>query len=188
MIYYLDTEFYEDGETIDLISIGVVCEDGREFYAINREARLDLVSPWLREHVLPRLEPYGSKFWKTHQEIAYELAYFVAGTFWGITPMPETARMPTSPLAHPIPKATFWGYYSAYDWVVVCQLFGTMMGLPEYFPRFCRDLKQLSCDRGSPRHPPDPEIAHHALHDARWNKALHAFLLTHPVPESTEGR
>ncbi len=30
MRYFLDTEFYEDGKTIDLISIGIVAEDGRE--------------------------------------------------------------------------------------------------------------------------------------------------------------
>lgn len=36
--YFYDTEFIEDGKTIDLISIGVVCEDGREFYAESQEA------------------------------------------------------------------------------------------------------------------------------------------------------
>jgi hypothetical protein len=30
MRYWLDTEFIEDGKTIDLISIGIVAEDGRE--------------------------------------------------------------------------------------------------------------------------------------------------------------
>lgn len=33
MKYFLDTEFHEDGKTIDLISIGIVAEDGREYYA-----------------------------------------------------------------------------------------------------------------------------------------------------------
>lgn len=31
-IYCYDTEFLEDGRTIDLISIGIVCEDGRSPY------------------------------------------------------------------------------------------------------------------------------------------------------------
>ena len=34
MRYFYDTEFLEDGETIDLISIGIVAEDGREYYAV----------------------------------------------------------------------------------------------------------------------------------------------------------
>jgi hypothetical protein len=29
-IYCYDTEFLKDGRTIELISIGIVCEDGRE--------------------------------------------------------------------------------------------------------------------------------------------------------------
>lgn len=35
MRYFFDTEFYEDGKTIDLVSIGIVAEDGRELYAVN---------------------------------------------------------------------------------------------------------------------------------------------------------
>ena len=33
--YFYDTEFIEDGTTIDLVSIGVVDETGREFYAVS---------------------------------------------------------------------------------------------------------------------------------------------------------
>lgn len=54
MIYYLDTEFIEGTQTkrffgfnvgqtkptIDLISIGIVAEDGREYYAISKEFNL----------------------------------------------------------------------------------------------------------------------------------------------------
>ena len=38
MIYARDTACMEDGRTIQLLSIGLVCEDGREFYAQNRHA------------------------------------------------------------------------------------------------------------------------------------------------------
>ena len=37
MKFFYDTEFIEDGTTIDLISVGVVGEDGREFYAVSTE-------------------------------------------------------------------------------------------------------------------------------------------------------
>ena len=59
MSYYLDTEFYEDGRTIDLISIALVTTDGRELYAVSRDAELHRVSDWVRENVLPHLPPYG---------------------------------------------------------------------------------------------------------------------------------
>lgn len=42
MRFWYDTEFLEDGKTIELISIGFVAEDGREYYAVNEEA------PWKR--------------------------------------------------------------------------------------------------------------------------------------------
>jgi uncharacterized protein YjfI (DUF2170 family) len=35
--YFYDTEFIDNGRIIDLISIGVVAEDGREYYAISTE-------------------------------------------------------------------------------------------------------------------------------------------------------
>jgi hypothetical protein len=159
MKYFLDTEFYEDGKTIDLISIAVVSEheDGPEFYAVNQDAQLHRVNYWVRENVLSSLPAYGSPEWMQHSEIGPRLREFCE-------PGPG------------LPE--FWGYYADYDWVAVCQLFGSMMKLPPTFPRFCRDLKQMSCDVGSPKHPPDPIGAHNALVDARWNRDLYAFLST----------
>ncbi len=37
MRYFYDCEFIEDGRTIELVSIGVVDENGREFYAVSTE-------------------------------------------------------------------------------------------------------------------------------------------------------
>lgn len=175
--YYVDTEFYENGKTIDLISIGVVCSDGREFYRVSRDAdysRIAVESPWLMANVIPHLPsdvwspgeaiveyeglerpaPYRS-VWATREEIARDLCDFVVGD----------------------PKLQFWGFYADYDWVVLCQLYGTMMGLPKHFPRFCMDLKQLSVSLGSPQHPKQTGMEHDALQDARFNRDLHEFLL-----------
>jgi hypothetical protein len=49
--YYLDSEFVEDGLTIDLVSIGIVCEDGREFYAENSDVNLTKASDWVKDKV-----------------------------------------------------------------------------------------------------------------------------------------
>jgi hypothetical protein len=55
--YFYDTEFVDNGETIDLISIGIVCEDGREYYAVNRNMpQYDIKrDDWLHKHVWPSL-------------------------------------------------------------------------------------------------------------------------------------
>src|SRR4051812_4502723 len=62
-IYY-DTEFVERGPAhpIDLVSIGLVAEDGREFYAVSSEfdQHALLKNPWLAENVwssLPTTPP-----------------------------------------------------------------------------------------------------------------------------------
>lgn len=152
MKYFLDTEFYEDGKTIDLISIGIVCEDGREYYAVSCDAQLHRVNRWVRDNVLTQLPLYSDPAWKDRVTIAQEIRMFVSD-------QPE-----------------FWAYYADYDWVVLCQLFGTMMQLPDGFPMFCMDLKQLSVEVGSPTHPKQKSGEHNALKDARWNRDLYAFL------------
>jgi hypothetical protein len=101
--YFLDTEFCEDGKTIDLISIGIVGPDGREFYAVNHDAELHRVSPWVREHVLPSLPPYGDSAWQSRREIAGGVDSFI-----------DNAGR----------RAEIWAYYADYDWVALCQLFG----------------------------------------------------------------
>src|SRR3712207_9345974 len=53
--YFYDTEFIEDGTTIDLVSIGVVDETGREFYAVSTEFDPDKAIPWVRRNVLDQL-------------------------------------------------------------------------------------------------------------------------------------
>ena len=163
MKYWLDTEFIEDGKTIDLISIGIVAEDGREYYAISTEFKRRKASPWVRENVLAYLpdrnanpitggysprECQEALAYKSRKQIAAEIVTFVRDA-------PE-----------------FWGYFADYDWVVLCQLYGTMMDLPAGWPMYCRDLKQWADQQGSPPLPPPPEHEHHALVDARWNRSV----------------
>lgn len=180
MKYWLDTEFIEDGKTIDLISIGIVCDDGREYYAINRGCDFSKASDWVKKNVISHLpqsfvnpqtaspsEIQGMLYWKDKRTIVEDVAEFVGCV-----------------RAHPSNKyrvhgetPEFWAYYADYDWVVFCQLFGTMMELPEGFPMYCRDIKQ-ECDRlGSPELPKQEGYEHDALSDARWNKRAYDFLV-----------
>ena len=154
MRIWFDTEFIEDGATIDLISIGMVREDGDYLYLQNSECDLSRASPWVRDNVIPHLS--GDIAMMKRRGIAECVKHF-AGQ-----------------------KPEFWGYYADYDWVVLCQLFGTMMDLPKGWPMFCLDIKQLCMSRGDPRLPEQGKGEHHALADARWNKAAWEFLMTMP--------
>ncbi len=182
MKYYFDCEFIEDGKTIDLISIGIISENGHKFYHQNSEFAPELASDWVWKNVYSKLEHFsqrrsvrscnggagyggdredcgfGNCPWLKREAIANEIGHFCNPRVYG---PPE-----------------FWGYYADYDWVALCQLFGTMMNLPEGWPKYCRDVKQLCDDLGNPKLPPqDPEGEHHALKDAIWTMDAHNFLV-----------
>ncbi len=55
MRYFYDCEFIEDGKTIDLISIGIVAEDGRELYLQSAEFDAEKASSWVQDHVFTSL-------------------------------------------------------------------------------------------------------------------------------------
>jgi len=184
MLYFFDTEFLDDGNTIDLISIGIVAEDGRELYACNLDARLDLAAKisWMKENVLAKLPTYGNKAWM-HRRGNWQIPGIreaVLSFMFDTKNKTDLLAGHDGPLG-PSPdgkKPEIWGYFSSYDWVVFCQLFGPMVDLPTQFPKFCRDLRQLADDVGNPKFPkPDGAEAHNALVDARWNRDLYKFLM-----------
>lgn len=175
MKYFFDFEFIEDGKTIDPISLGIVAEDGREYYAVFKEFNQIhfFANPWLVENVLPGLpitkyrpeEPWSwanaeSDFrepvWRSREDIKQDILYFVDPYQFG--------------------KPSFWAYYADYDWVTLCQLFGRMIDLPKNWPMYCNDIKQLAVSVGDPKLPEQGKGEHNALADAKWNKQAYEFL------------
>ncbi|MFT3715477.1 MAG: polyadenylate-specific 3'-exoribonuclease AS [Gordonia sp. (in: high G+C Gram-positive bacteria)] len=148
MRFFYDCEFIEDGTTIDLVSIGVVGEDGREFYAVSTEFDPGKAGPWVRNHVLDKLPSPADQAWRSRQRIRDDLYEFLTGA-----PGP----------------VELWAWVGAYDHVVLCQLWGSMVDLPRELPRFTRELRQHWEAVGSPPLPATPKDAHSALADARHN-------------------
>ena len=147
---FFDTEFLENGATIELISIGVVREDGAEYYAETTNAHeLACSTKWLEDNVFPHLDHGAAGSRRSRFTIAHEILDF-AGE-----------------------KPEFWAWYADYDWVALCQLYGRMIELPNGWPMYCRDFKQhvdfFKSELGRKYTlPPKPEKAHNALEDARW--------------------
>ena len=150
MKFFLDTEFIEDGKTIDLISIGIVAEDGRKYYAISNEFDAFKADQWVRDNVITKLDPTLPR--KSRALIAQEVLDFVGE------------------------KPQFWGYYADYDWVVLCQLYGRMIDLPKGWPMFCMDVKQYAQYLGNPALPQKPDNLHCALDDALWTREAYWYL------------
>lgn len=161
MRYTFDTEFLEYPENgaqhLHLVSIGIVREDGVEYYAENVEFNWTLAerhNPWLLNHVRPHLLRGSAA--KLRPRIARD-----------ILDLTNSAGQPQ-----------FWAYFADYDWVVLCSIFGRMIDLPHFFPHFCMDIKQEMVTRGvlRPELPAQEGTKHNALEDARWNAAALRYL------------
>ena len=187
MKYFIDTEFVETVGHIELISIGIVAEDGREYYAVHTEADLKDAYNWVKENVLAPMPEYmpayndlrgyklkeeeqkpGTQGHKRIVDIKHELLFWL-GTKNNV---PE--------------KCEFYGYFADYDWVVFCWIFGRMIHLPNGFLMWCRDIKQIMDRMGISREDIDryvdrPDTEHNALSDARWNKRAFEYLSSHKM-------
>lgn len=156
MNYFTDTEFVEDGSTIMPISIALVSEDCRELYIeLDFDEAKAEAHDFVREHVLPHLRiPQAERC--TKPQACERILEFLGED----------------------PDPMFWAYYADYDWVLLCQLFGTMIDLPDPFPKFCMDLQQWWVQLGRPKgvKPAKPKNAHDALADARWNYVFYQNL------------
>ncbi len=183
MKVWYDTEFYERGPgyPILLISIGMVREDGKELYAINGEFPIDVFShhKWLGENVAPHLPiiNHGPRkfvsndgsstthdFWEWN-ESAIEHDQNV----WNRAIIAEQVR---HFLLDPGADVELWGWYSAYDHVVLAQLFGCMADLPPGIPMWTNDVRQYCYQLGNLDIPVQTGDEHHALADARWTRQV----------------
>ncbi len=177
MRYFFDTEFLEDGQTIDLMSIGIACEDGRTYYAtvadfnvVRIESLVAKGDRWLLDNVVPllplrvvertpgvsheiRIYHKSDSAWKSREQIKQDILAFVG-------PDPE-----------------WWAYYADYDWVALCQIFGRMIDLPKGWPMYCRDYRQV-CDEQGWTATKQEGVEHHALADALWLRDI--FRYRHP--------
>jgi hypothetical protein len=188
-----DLEFLEDGRTIELISIGMVCDDGCEYYAVNSDAPWERIrkNDWLIRNVLPSLPITGrtsldsylaipaNSYPKTtlelvgadtrdtqvkpHWVIANEVRDFI-----------QAAQEPDVDYS----TVELWANYGAYDHVALCQLWGPMIALPDGVPMFTHDIQQEARRLGFSWDdlPKQESGEHNALADARHNQVVRRWL------------
>jgi hypothetical protein len=167
-----DTEFLENGSTIDLISIGMHREGGASYYAVNSEANWAEISKrqWLIENVVPHLPLAGKGIQETQPggrgtSRAHQFAIDTT----------DTCVKPRWVIANEVREfilavddPQLWADHASYDHVALAQLWGTMMQLPAGIPMWTHDLRQEIERAGNPTIPsPDGLTAHNALDDAR---------------------
>lgn len=170
--FFYDTEFMEEPGSIELISIGVVGEGANCvrkyadpadagvpcFYACNISANLCQANDWVMGNVIPLLPPKDddSAIWMPKEEIGEQLLWFLK----------PSKKDPVE----------LWGYYSAYDHVLLSWLFGRMIDMPDGMPMFTMDIKQYAVMLGNPILPRHGGKVHNALDDAMWTRDAYLFL------------
>lgn len=168
----LDTEFLEYRGNVELISIGVVREDGAEFYRVSadfNQARAKL-HDFVGRYVWPKLplrtvHTSGAPF----QVLNYDDP--------AVRPRPVIARELAAFLLEPGTPVETWAWFSAHDHVAWTGLFDRMADLPEGLPWHTRDIEDWRIRLGRPDLPQmDETTAHHALVDARHHWTQVRFL------------
>ena len=111
--FFYDCEFDESPiYGIRLISVGIVDEHGNELYMINKDYNWDLcTNNWLIENVKPFINSAPDYYKISKIEMVRKILDFI---------QPSAAD-----------DIKLYGYYSAYDHVCFCQIFGKMIDLPE---------------------------------------------------------
>lgn len=204
-------------KAVELISIGIVSETGARYYAVSKDfnVRKAWDNQWLRVNVLMPIlygfhkaydtkthidngwTDYGTWYLECKNLMTLQSAIMLINRY-GLTR--EQIAKDIENICQPLSdtdNAEFYGYFSSYDWVVFCQLWGRMLKLPEHFNQYPIDLRvmgQLVADREFAYEPlprkrfkllkieADDKIVrddrHVAIGDALWNKDFDDFITT----------
>jgi hypothetical protein len=138
---FFDTEFTGLRQNTTLISIGLVSDCGKEFYAEFTDYDVTQVDEWIAKNVIKRLKyseykgngfsKRGTGFWHLYGDTSFIKAYLADWLKeFGVIEM--------------------WSDCLHYDWVLFCELFGGALNLPKniyYIPfDICTFFKVIGID------------------------------------------
>ena len=165
-----DTEFIQyrldlaDGRWVpvtELISIGMINDDGQEYYAVSSEFNLKAAQEnrWVRENVLDKLPPEDT--WISLRDMKPQIFDFVGK------------------------KPTKFNYYCIEEDMVMLRQIMTptsVTGFPDEWDINGLNIQQEFERIGTPDgvKPIRPENIHNALEDARWAKEFLENIRNHP--------
>lgn len=152
MRFFYDTEFLERNGHILPISIGIVSDEPNNlgiagYYAVIADTLWEIIikDEWIRENVIPNLG--NDDAFKPRLQIGQEIRHFMAS------------------YGDKREDHELWAYYGAYDHVVLSQIYGRMIDIPEPIPMHTNDIMTIANVLGLP----DPKLdtsSHNALIDA----------------------
>lgn len=129
MKIYFDSEFTGLIKNTDLISIGCIAENGRQFYAEFTDYNSRLIDDWLQKNVIENLL-YNDRDHFIKKE---ENSIFMKDIKPNIKNAFESFILDMD-------SVTMFSDISSYDWVLFCDLWGGALNIPDKIDPFCRDI------------------------------------------------
>lgn len=161
MKVFFDTEFTGLHQNTTLISVGLVDENGREFYAELIDYDQTQVDDWLQDNVIANL---NGKNRSTTEQLRYDLAKWLSA----------------------YDKVEMWSDCLSYDWVLFGNIWGHAFDIPKniyYIPfDICTMMKLKGVDPDINREEyafnavPETAQKHNALWDAQVIRACYENL------------
>ena len=136
---FLDTEFTGLHKNTTLISIGLVSECGKTFYAEFNDYDYVQVDDWIKDNVLNNLLYKGiyQILEGTKQNVSYKSGK-------------SNIKEKLEEWLAQFKEVEIWSDCLAYDWVLFCDIFGNAFNIPEnvyYIPfDICTSFKELGID------------------------------------------
>lgn len=148
MKIFFDTEFTGLHRDTTLLSLGAVSEDGKTFYAEFTDYDKSQVNDWILHNVIKNMpllayhihKPKEDRYWQwskhkveavgTKAEIAEDFKDWILDIH-GYTSSwvddYDESKLPDFPICE------FWSDCLAYDWVLLCDMYGGALNIPKFF-------------------------------------------------------
>ena len=175
MRVFFDSEFTGLHQQAALISLGLISEDGHTFYAEFNDYPVEQMSDWVAEHVVPYLQYSNLPCVTPPLNLKSH----------GMKASRSAIRDALGEWLFQFDLVELWADYPAYDWVLLADLFGGSLELPQHIYRNAFDLATLlkvagidpTCDRRAFCNLQNMTL-HNALDDAKLTKACYAKAMT----------
>ena len=187
--------FNKPYDTTELISIGIVAEDGRAYYAITDTFNISKVEhktllgiyndllnkEWYAKRNFPDLVmPYNKKTVKTlikwHNKSSDEIWWDVVG-FMNCSITQHPSGIGRHSKSDEESGTEIYAYHADWDWLLFSSIFDHL--LPDLFPSYCISIKQIADEQKIKLVDYDFPFGNRetALDDAKWNKAIYDKLM-----------
>lgn len=168
---FFDTEFTGLHQNTTLISIGLISECGKTFYAELTDYDKTQIDEWLQNNVIDNL------LLQKYEEGFYEPGSNVNFAQWNVKGNTEYIKYNLEKWLSKFENIEIWSDCLSYDWVLFNQIFGHAFNIPKnvyYIPFDLSSLLKIygyDPDLSRKEFSGSDELNHNALSDAKMIKA-----------------